>query len=127
MKIARLCQNHIIHSETVMLFRRRARKVSLQDKLVKAQKGRLSPLPDAQMSADDRASCIIAIVQDQPDWDYAMDNHKASENAIYAAAYYGIVGPFSDEQTKLHQFLIDNLAGRQIAIYAWGVYKDIVG
>ena len=87
----------------------------------------LRRLPDARMSKVKRAVVVMAIVDDQPDWDYALNNKTSLQYVHAAAAYFGITEPFSQEQKALRDFLVANLAGRKIAMYAWGVYVDICG
>jgi hypothetical protein len=94
---------------------------------VQGRRQRVAPLPDARMSKIKRAVVVMAIVDDQPDWDYALNNEKSLEYVHAAAAYFGITEPFSREQKALRDFLVSNLAGRKIAMYAWGVYVDICG
>ncbi len=108
-------------------FWRRHPKVLLSDDFVQGRRRRLAPLPDAWMSKYARANCVIAIVEDQPDWDFALDNEKALDNALGAAIYYGYERPFTPEQQALCDFLVNSLGGQKITMYAWGVYADICG
>lgn len=113
--------------QTVGFFRRKRAKLSLSQELVKVRRERVPPQPDKIMSIEAKSKCVIAIVDDQPDWDYSLDENYARENAISGAAYYNIAQPFSPDEQSLFEFLIRSLAGRKIAIYAWGVYVDING
>ena len=109
------------------LFWRRRRQIILTNDIVQGRRRRVAPLPDARMSKLKRAVVVIAIVDDQPDWDYALNNEKSLEYVDAAAAYFGITEPFNREQKALRDFLVTNLAGQKIAMYAWGVYVDICG
>lgn len=108
-------------------FWRRRQTISLSNEIVQGRRARVAPLPDARMSKVKRAVVVMAIVDDQPDWDYALTNKKSMEYVDEAAAYFGITEPFNREQKALRNFLVDNLAGRKISMYAWGVYVDICG
>ena len=108
------------------LWRRRPR-VSLSNDIVQGRRQRVASFPDARLSNVKRAMVVIAIVDDQPDWDYALNNEKSLDYVHAAAAYFGITEPFSREQKALRDFLVSNLAGRKISMYAWGVYVDIRG
>ena len=108
-----------------MLFQKKPKTVLLRDDFVQRRKSFLAPIPDANMSKHDRAQCVIAIVQDQPDWDYSLDNRSAEDNSFYGASFFAYRTPYTPEQEKLHNYLVKNLAGRRIATYAWGVYADI--
>lgn len=103
------------------------KKVHLDHKVVENRRQRISPMPDARMSKHARLSCVTAIIDDQPDWDHALDNEKALENALEAATYFGYTQPLNTEQKALRDFLVTNLAGQKISMYAWGVYADICG
>ena len=69
-------------------------------------------------------ACVISLLLDQPEWDYAIDQESAFENALFAAARFGIKRPFNDDQKELFGFLESNFAGQQMAVYAWGLYAD---
>ncbi len=99
----------------------------LKDAHVQALRQRVTTLPDLRMSKHSRVLCAIAIVEDQPDWDFALDSEKSFDAVIKAASFYGYNAPFTPEQKVLRDFLVKNIAGRKIAMYAWGVYADISG
>lgn len=103
------------------------KKVHLNHDVVENRRRRVSPMADTRMSKHARISCVTAIIDDQPDWDYALDSEKALENAMEAAAYFGYRDPLNPEQKALCNFLVKNFAGQKISMYAWGVYADICG
>lgn len=107
--------------------RRRRRKVALNDDHVQQRRQRIVPQPDIRMSKHSRVRSVIAIVDDQPDWDYALDSEKSFYAVMDAMAHFGYEEPLSKEHKLLRDFLIQNIAGRKIAMYAWGVYADICG
>lgn len=76
------------------------------------------------MSPDSGVTCVIALLLDQPEWDYAIDQESAFENALFAAAKFGIKRPFDEDQKELFAFLEARFAGQQIANFAWGLYTD---
>ncbi len=106
---------------------KRRRKVYLSDDLVQHRRQRVTVQPDARMSKNARVRCVTAIVDDQPDWDYALDTEKSLQTIMTAAAHYGYQDPLTKEQKILRDFLLKNIAGRKISMYAWGVYADICG
>lgn len=71
-----------------------------------------------------RLSAVIALLQDQPDWDYALSQESAREAAHYAAAFMGFEAPFDSEEEALLGYLSEHFAGRKIATFAWGLYAD---
>jgi len=75
-------------------------------------------------SFSDRLSAVIGLLRDQPQWDLAIDQNSAKDNALYAAAYMGFSKPFSPEEQQLIKFLSDHFAGRKISTFAWGLYAD---
>ncbi len=115
-----------------LLFWRKPPSPPLRDCWVKAREKRLAFLPDESLVPnkpyDDKArlQCVRAIVDDQPDWDYAISQDVARDNAIYAAAYYGLTQPFTANQIELIDFLSQSYAGRKICVYAWGIFTDIM-
>ncbi len=72
----------------------------------------------------DRLATVIALLQDQPDWDYAMTQTTAREAALYAASFIGFEAPFDAEEDALLTYLSEHFAGRKIATFAWGLYAD---
>ena len=74
----------------------------------------------------DRVACVIAVLLDQPFWDYAIDQTSALENAIYTASFAGFMQPFDREEEELIAFLSKRFAGKKIATFAWGLYTDIL-
>ncbi len=77
-----------------------------------------------QVYVSDRVACVIAILQDQPEWDYAISKSAAREAAIYAANYSGFIQPHDAEETAIFEYLTEHYAGRKIAMFAWGLYAD---
>ena len=108
-------------------FRRKRRKVSLNNDHVQQRRQRIVPQPDMRMSKYSRIRSVTAIVDDQPDWDYALDSEKSFYAVMEAAGYFGYAENMTKEQKLLRDFLIQNIAGRKISMYAWGVYADICG
>lgn len=103
--------------------RKNRRETVLNQDIVKQLKGtRQARISEAGMS--DRVACVIAILQDQPEWDYALDPSSAREAAIYAANYMGFTQPHDAEETALFDYLTQHYAGRKIATFAWGLYAD---
>lgn len=72
----------------------------------------------------DLFDAVIAILNDQPVWDRALNSERALENVVHSATYYGVHQPFSPDEQNLVDFLCKHLSGRQMATYAWGVYTD---
>lgn len=83
------------------------------------------PQPDAGVIKNARIKLVQSIVDDQPDWDYALDSEKSFYAVMDAAEQFGFIEPFTKEQKLLRDFLIRNIAGRKISMYAWGVYADL--
>lgn len=73
-----------------------------------------------------RIACVIAVLLDQPHWDYAINQQSALENAIYTASFAGYIKPFDQEEEELIRFLSTRFAGRKIATFAWGLYSDLL-
>lgn len=71
-----------------------------------------------------KVAMVIALLQDQPDWDYAMTEGSAHQAAIHAAAFIGFEAPFDTEETAILDYLTAHFAGRKIATFAWGLYAD---
>jgi len=76
------------------------------------------------LNSDSAVSNVISLLLDQPEWDYAIDQESAFENALFAAANFGVKRPFSDEQKDLFGFLENRFAGKKMAVFAWGLYAD---
>lgn len=72
----------------------------------------------------DRIACVIAVLQDQPEWDYAINQKAAHEAALYAANYMGFIQPYDAEEKALFDYLSAHFAGRKISTFAWGLYAD---
>lgn len=72
----------------------------------------------------DRVATVIALLQDQPDWDYAISQSSAKTSALAAAEFIGFQSPFDDEENSLLDYLSEHFAGRKIATFAWGLYAD---
>ena len=76
------------------------------------------------IGSSDRLACVIALLQDQPEWDYALDQEAAREAAHYGAAFIGFHEPYDAEEKAIFDFLISHFAGRKISTFAWGLYAD---
>ncbi len=74
----------------------------------------------------DRIACVIAVLLDQPYWDYAIDQQSALENAVFTASFAGFMQPFDHEEEELIKFLSTRFAGRKISTFAWGLYTDLL-
>lgn len=102
---------------------RKIRNETLNQEIVKKHRAtRQSRLNQAAVS--DRIACVIAILQDQPEWDYVLNQSAARDAAIYAANYMGFTLPYDAEETALFDYLSEHYAGRKIAVFAWGLYAD---
>ena len=102
---------------------RKNRSEPLNQDIVRQLRGtRRARINDAQVS--DRVACVIAILQDQPEWDHALDHKSAHEAALYAANYMGFIQPYDEEEKSLFKYLKEHYAGRKIATFAWGLYAD---
>lgn len=71
-----------------------------------------------------RIATVIALLQDQPDWDYAINQSSARKTALEAAEFIGFMAPFDAEEDSLLNYLTEHFAGRKIATFAWGLYAD---
>jgi len=74
----------------------------------------------------DRLASVIALLLDQPDWDYAIDKDASLKSALYAAGYMGIYQPYSREAQQLVDYLTGHFAGQKIAMFAFGLYADLL-
>ncbi len=73
-----------------------------------------------------RIACVIALLQDQPVWDYAIDKESAQNAAIYASNYMGFLKPYDAEEQQLLDYLTEHFAGRKMAMFAFGLYADLL-
>ena len=74
--------------------------------------------------SSDHITCVIALLQDQPDWDYALDKESALNGAVYASNYMGFFKPYDSEEQNLIHYLTERFAGRKISMFAFGLYAD---
>lgn len=103
--------------------RKNRQDLSLSQSIVKQQQATRSARGGAA-SLSDRIAVVIALLQDQPDWDYAISQSSARQTALDAAAFIGFQTPFGAEEKSLHDYLSEHFAGRKIATFAWGLYAD---
>jgi len=97
--------------------------LALSQSIVKQQKAtRAARAGTAGLT--DRVATVIALLQDQPDWDYAINQSTARHTSLDAANFIGFHSPFDAEETSLLDYLSDHFAGRKIATFAWGLYAD---
>lgn len=78
----------------------------------------------AIIGVSDRVAMVIALLQDQPHWDYAINESSARQSALDAAAYIGFQAPYDEEETAILTYLTEHFAGRKISTFAWGLYAD---
>ena len=68
---------------------------------------------------------VRAIVDSQPEWDFAATSKEARANTAAAAKRVGFKRPRSLEQRALILCLGISRAGLHISTYAWGIYADL--
>lgn len=102
---------------------RKNRDPHLSQSVVKQQQATRSARAGLS-SVSDRVATVIALLQDQPDWDFSINQSTSRQTALDAAAFIGFHTPFDDEETSLLDYLSEHFAGRKIATFAWGLYAD---
>lgn len=71
-----------------------------------------------------RVDDIRAELESQKDWDFSSSIQQAHTNQKAAAARFGFLVPFDEEQIALALYLCESKAGLHMATYAWGLYAD---
>jgi len=77
-----------------------------------------------QTSGFERVDNIRAEVESQRDWDYVPSFQVGTNIQLGAAARYGFLAPFTEEQKALARYLRQENAGPNISTYAWGLLAE---